>query len=109
MFGRRRKRNVALPHVNRPDAMPVMPDMPVEEMFVGGDPSPFTLDEQARIKRNEAAAALLDDDTMGYVVVRLKKDGTVDGSLRVCGHVLPPWRNHFRATLERIARHGLSS
>lgn len=112
MFGRRRRRA-------RPPRPALRPEIgqtkhhdepiPIEEMFVGGDPSPFTVDEQARIKRNEAAASLLDDDTMGYVVVRLKKDGTVNGSLRVCGHVLPAWRNHFRATLERIATHGLSS
>lgn len=83
--------------------------MPVEEVFVGVEHSPFTDDEYARNKRNEAAAELVDEDTMGYVVVRLKKDtGKVSGALLVTGHVRPEWSNHFRAVFEKIARHGFS-
>lgn len=82
--------------------------MPVEEVFVGGEPSPFTVDPDARTERNRAAAELVDDDTFGYVIVRLKKDtGKPSGSLVVSGHVRPEWGRHFRATLDRIARHGL--
>lgn len=103
MFGRRPRRRPP-----RPPARPT-PAIPAEEVFIGGDPSPFTLDEQARIKRNEAAAALIDDDTMGYVVVRLRKDkGAPSGKLEVSGHVRPEWTAHFRATLERIVRHGFA-
>lgn len=115
MFGRHRRRprppRSPLPPAPHPDVpLPEeqgLPEMPLEEMFVGGDPSPFTVDEQARSMRNEAAAALLDDDTMGYVVVRLKKGANASGEVMVSGHVRPEWRNHFRATLDRIARHGL--
>jgi hypothetical protein len=74
MFGRSRRPRPPRPP-EPPPAAPIAQDIPIEEMFVGGDPSPFTVDEEARIKRNEAAAALLDEDTMGYVVIRLKKNG----------------------------------
>jgi hypothetical protein len=107
MFGRRRRPRP--PRAPEPPPAPVAQDIPIEEMFVGGYPSPFTVDEQARIKRNEAAAALLDEDTMGYVVIRLKKNGGDKPTGEVCisGHVLPVWRNHFRAIMDQIARHGL--
>lgn len=106
MWGRRSRRRIPpRPADVHPRRMALPVDTPVEELFVGGEPSPFTQDEEARLKRNEDAAELVDDDTMAYVVVRLvKTKGEPSGSLEVTGHVRAEWRGHFRAVLDRTAR-----
>lgn len=72
--------------------------------------SPFAEGESlVAVERNEAAASLVDEDTYGYVLVRLVRDDShgFEGRVEVKGHVRPEWRAPFLATLNRIIRHGL--
>jgi hypothetical protein len=70
--------------------------------------SPFAEEGSlVRQQRNEAAMALVDDDTYAYVLVRLVKDDDGQGCIEVKGHVREQWRAPFQATLRRIVEHGL--
>lgn len=71
------------------------------------EPTPYTADEKARLERNEAALRLVDDDTFGYIVIRLRKpQGSFDGRIEVEGHVMPEWWPPFRETLSRVQHAG---
>lgn len=67
------------------------------------EPTPYTADEKARDERNQAALRLIDPDTFGYVVLRLRKPaGGFDGRIEVEGHVLAEWWPAFRESLIRV-------
>lgn len=70
-------------------------------------PTPFAGDEKARKRRNEAAASLVEDDTFGYIVVRLRgRPNSASSRIEVVGHVMPAWWPAFREVLERVIHCG---
>lgn len=71
------------------------------------EPTPFSGDEKARNARNRAAVELVDDDTFGYIVIRLKKPlGSSQSRIEVSGHVLPTFWPAFHEVLGRVIHSG---
>lgn len=105
MWGRRRRR---LPP--RPPRPPTPPPAHVDRFVVDEENNPFDGDapgqEDLRDIRNEAAAALLDEDTYGYVMLRLKveKGSNLTGEIVFAGHVPSNYRPAFRRASERLIR-----
>jgi hypothetical protein len=85
----------------RPPRHPVIP--PDEHVEVRENP--FDRDENARSDRNRTAASLVDDETYGYIVLRLHRSkGQLrpEAHIEVSGYLLPVWWVAFRATLLRV-------
>lgn len=78
-------------------------EAPIRERLPRVDePSPFLYDEGARNKRQEAALSMVDDDTMGYVLLVLKRHP--DGSGQIIPHfkMERSWHPAFARVMVRI-------
>lgn len=100
MFGGRRRQ--------RPPRPPSLPSPPPEEVFIGGDPSPFSANDLARERRNEAAASLIDAETHGYLLLRLSRDETGDGMIHIEAHIAPAHHDAFKTALKKLIRVGFA-
>jgi hypothetical protein len=83
-------------YVRLPQSLAVTPPLP--------DESPLRNDEFFETKQ-EAGLSIMDDDTHGFILVTLKKDGAM-GNVDIHGHIPQSHQAAFHETLGRILVEG---
>lgn len=68
--------------------------------------SPFETDEDARKKRNENAAQMVDPETHGYILLMLQETGGGRGEVKIAGQVSPESWAAYRLTLLKLLEVG---